>query len=79
MAIPVRLLSDDKVMVASVHIEGTSFSADPPQQVRAFGDHIDAFAMAKSGRFVILRTIDPGKAPLSVVLNWQHLLEKADR
>jgi Tol biopolymer transport system component/predicted Ser/Thr protein kinase len=66
-------LVGDRVVVAAVH-EGESFSADAPRPVEALGDKIVDFAVAQNGRIVALREIDLGKAPLSVVLNWQELL-----
>jgi eukaryotic-like serine/threonine-protein kinase len=66
-------LAGDRVVVVAVH-EGESFSADAPRPVEALGDKIVDFAVARNGRIVALREIDPGKAPLSVVLNWQELL-----
>jgi len=42
--------------------------------VEALGDRIVDFAVAQNGRMVALREIDPGQAPLSVVVNWQELL-----
>ena len=66
-------LAGDRVVAAAVH-EGQSFSASAPRPVEALGDKIVDFAVAQNGRMVALREIDPGKAPLSVVLNWQELL-----
>jgi Tol biopolymer transport system component len=69
-------VGDEQVMSAAVRMYGNIFAAGPSQAVRAFGDHIATFSLSRSGRFLILRTVDAGKAPLSVVLNWRRMVEK---
>ncbi|MEO6258964.1 MAG: protein kinase [Thermoanaerobaculia bacterium] len=64
---------NDHVVVAAVH-DGPSFSADASHVVEALGDHIADYAVAQNGRIVALREIDPGSAPLTLVLNWRELL-----
>jgi hypothetical protein len=42
--------------------------------LEAFGDRIVDFSVARSGRLVAVREIDPGKPPLTIVWNWEQLL-----
>jgi Tol biopolymer transport system component len=67
------LSPEGRVVATAVH-EGDSFSADSPRAVEALGDKIVDFAIAQNGRMVVLREIDSGQAPLSVVVNWRELL-----
>jgi hypothetical protein len=53
-------LAGDRVVAAAVH-EGPSFSAGAARPVEAVGDRI-------------MREIDPGKPPLTLVRNWEQLL-----
>ncbi len=66
-------LADDRVMAAAVR-QGASFSADAPKPVEALGDHIQSFTVARSGRIVALRETDPGQPPLTIVRNWEQML-----
>jgi Tol biopolymer transport system component len=66
-------LADDRVFEAAVR-DGASFSAGAARPVEALGDHIQAFTVARSGRIVALREIDPGKPPLTIVRHWEQLL-----
>jgi Tol biopolymer transport system component len=67
-------LAGDRVVAAAVRGEG-SFSASPARPVEALGDRIQAFAVSRSGRIVALREIDPGRPPLTIVRNWEQLLD----
>jgi len=70
-------LRGDRVMAAAVHGgAGESFTFEAPRPVPALGDHISDYAVSKSGRFVVLRELDPGTSPVSLMLNWQRILEK---
>lgn len=42
--------------------------------MEALGDQIQAFTVARSGRIVALRQIDPGTPPLTIIRNWEQLL-----
>jgi Tol biopolymer transport system component len=66
-------LAGDRVVAAVVH-EGASFSAGAARPFDALGDRIVDFVVARSGRIVAVREIDPGKPPLTIVRNWQQLL-----
>ena len=66
-------LAGDRVVAAAVH-DGASFSAGTARGVEAFGDRIVDFSVARSGRMVAVREIDPGKPPLTIVRNWERLL-----
>lgn len=68
-------LSGDRIMAAAVHA-GDSFTADAPRVITTLGDHIADFALSSSGRFLVLRELDAGTSPATVVLNWERLLEK---
>ena len=68
-------LSGGRIMAAAVHA-GESFTTDAPRVVTTLGDHIAGFALSKSGRFLVLRELDAGTSPATVVLNWERLLEK---
>jgi hypothetical protein len=66
-------LGGDRVFEAAVR-DGASFSAGAARPVEALGDRIQAFAVARSGRIVAVREIDPGTPPLTIVRNWEQLL-----
>jgi hypothetical protein len=66
-------LAGGRVVAAAVH-DGASFSAGAARPVDALGDRIVEFSVARSGRIVAVREIDPGKPPLTIVRNWQQLL-----
>jgi hypothetical protein len=66
-------LAGDRVLEVSVR-DGASFSASAARPVEALGDQIQAFTVARSGRIVALREIDPGRPPLTIVRNWEQLL-----
>jgi dipeptidyl aminopeptidase/acylaminoacyl peptidase len=66
-------LAGDRVVAAAVS-DRASFSAGDARRVDALGDRIVDFSVARSGRIVALREIDPGKPPLTIVRNWQQLL-----
>ena len=66
-------LAGDRVFEAAVR-DSASFSAFAARPVEALGDHIHAFTVARSGRIVALRQIDPGTPPLTIVRNWEQLL-----
>jgi hypothetical protein len=66
-------LAGDRVVAAAVH-DGASFSAGTARGVEALGDRIVDFSVARSGRIVAVREIDPGKPPLTIVRNWERLL-----
>jgi Tol biopolymer transport system component len=65
-----------KRLVAAAVQEGISFSSDPPKPVEGLGDGITGFAVARNGRIVAVREVDSGESPMTVVVNWQRLLEK---
>ena len=56
-------LAGDRVVAAAVQ-DGASFSAGAARGVEALGDRIVSFSVARSGRIVAVREIDPGKPPL---------------
>jgi len=66
-------LAGDRVVAAAVH-DGASFSAGTARGVEALGDRIVDFSVARSGRMLAVREIDPGKPPLTIVRNWERLL-----
>jgi hypothetical protein len=61
------------VLEAAVR-DGASFSAFAARPVEALGDQIQALSVARSGRIVAVRQIDPGTPPLTIVRNWERLL-----
>jgi eukaryotic-like serine/threonine-protein kinase len=65
-------LAGDRVVAAVVH-DGASFSAGVARGVEALGDRIVDFSVARSGRIVAVREIDPGRPPLTIVRNWEQL------
>jgi Tol biopolymer transport system component len=66
-------LAGDRVVAAAVH-DGASFSGGAARSVDALGDRIVDFSVARSGRIVAVREIDPGKPSLTIVRNWEQLL-----
>jgi hypothetical protein len=66
-------LAGDRVVAAAVQ-DGASFSAGAARGVEALGDRIVDFSVARSGRIVAVREIDPGKPPLTIVRHWEQLL-----
>ncbi len=71
----ILFLHQDRIMRAPVRA-GSLFAVDLPRAFEAMGDRIAGFTVAANGTIVALRLIKEGKPPLSVIVNWQKMLEE---
>jgi len=70
----ILFLHQDRIMMAPLRA-GTLFAVDVPRVFERMGDRIAGFSVAANGTIVALRLIEEGKPPLSVVVNWQKMVE----
>jgi Tol biopolymer transport system component len=70
----ILFLHQDRIMTAPVRA-ASRFAVDAPRTVEQMGDRIAGFSVSANGTIVALRLIEEGNPPLSVVVNWQKMLE----
>ncbi len=71
----ILFLHEDRIMTAPVRA-GALFAVDMPRELETMGNRIAGFSVASNGTIVALRLIEEGRPPLSVVVNWQEMLDK---